>query len=58
MAFDECTPYPCDYDYAKNSMELTHRWLKRGLKRFDETEPLYGHKQTFFQLYRVVYLKI
>jgi queuine tRNA-ribosyltransferase len=50
MAFDECTPYPCDYDYAKNSMELTHRWLKRGLKRFDETEPLYGHKQTFFPI--------
>lgn len=50
MAFDECTPYPCDYDYAKKSMELTHRWLKRGLKRFDEIEPLYGHKQTFFPI--------
>lgn len=50
MAFDECTPYPCDYDYAKKSMDLTHRWLKRGLKRFDETEPLYGHKQTFFPI--------
>ncbi len=50
MAFDECTPYPCDYDYAKKSMELTHRWLKRGLKRFDETEPLYGHSQTFFPI--------
>ena len=50
MAFDECTPYPCDYDYAKKSMELTHRWLKRGLKRFDETESLYGHKQTFFPI--------
>lgn len=50
MAFDECTPYPCDYDYAKKSMELTHRWLKRGLKRFDETEPLYGHNQTFFPI--------
>jgi queuine tRNA-ribosyltransferase len=50
MAFDECTPYPCDYDYAKKSMELTHRWLKRGLKHFDETEPLYGHKQTFFPI--------
>ena len=50
MAFDECTPYPCDYDYAKKSMELTHRWLKRGLKRFDETKPLYGHKQTFFPI--------
>ena len=50
MAFDECTPYPCDYDYAKKSMELTHRWLKRGLKRFDETESIYGHKQTFFPI--------
>ncbi|MBI9055186.1 MAG: tRNA guanosine(34) transglycosylase Tgt [Bacteroidales bacterium] len=50
MAFDECTPYPCDYDYAKKSMELTHRWLGRGLKRFDETDPLYGHKQTFFPI--------
>jgi queuine tRNA-ribosyltransferase len=50
MAFDECTPYPCDYDYAKKSMELTHRWLKRGLERFDETEPLYGHSQTFFPI--------
>jgi len=50
MAFDECTPYPCDYDYAKKSMELTHRWLKRGLQRFDETEPLHGHSQTFFPI--------
>ncbi len=50
MAFDECTPYPCDYDYAKKSMQLTHRWLERGLKRFDETQPLYGHKQTFFPI--------
>lgn len=50
MAFDECTPYPCDYDYAKKSMELTHRWLKRGLDHFDNTEALYGHKQTFFPI--------
>ncbi len=50
MAFDECTPYLCDYDYAKKSMELTHRWLKRGLKRFDETNPLHGHSQTFFPI--------
>jgi len=50
MAFDECTPYPCDYDYAKKSMQLTHRWLERGLRHFDETEPLYGHKQTFFPI--------
>jgi len=48
MAFDECTPYPCDYDYAKKSMQLTHRWLERGIKRFDETEPLYGYQQNYF----------
>jgi len=47
MAFDECTPYPCEYNYAKRSLALTHRWLDRCLKRFDETEPLYGYKQTF-----------
>ncbi len=45
MAFDECPPYPSDYNYAKNSMELTHRWLKRCITRFDSTEDLYGHKQ-------------
>ena len=45
MAFDECPPYPSDYEYAKNSMNLTHRWLKRCIKRFDSTEGLYGHKQ-------------
>lgn len=58
MAFDECTPYPCDYDYAKKSMELTHRWLKRGLQRFDETESLYGHSQTFSPSCKEVFLKI
>ncbi|MBI3502638.1 MAG: tRNA guanosine(34) transglycosylase Tgt [Bacteroidetes bacterium] len=41
MAFDECTPYPCEYTYAKESMDMTHRWLKRCKKRFDETAPLY-----------------
>ncbi|HSH51689.1 MAG TPA: tRNA guanosine(34) transglycosylase Tgt [Bacteroidales bacterium] len=50
MAFDECTPFPCDYNYAKKSMQLTHRWLERGIKRFDETESLYGHKQTYFPI--------
>ena len=45
MAFDECTPYPCDYKYAKNSMERTHRWLKRCCDRVDNTEPKYGHHQ-------------
>lgn len=46
MAFDECTPYPCDYKYAQRSMHMTHRWLERCIKRFDETEPLYGYQQT------------
>ncbi len=50
MAFDECTPYPCDYDYAKNSMEITHRWLDRCMVRFNETEPLYGHDQSLFPI--------
>lgn len=50
MAFDECTPYPCDYEYAKNSMHLTHRWLKRGVEHFAQTEPLYGYSQTFFPI--------
>lgn len=50
MAFDECTPYPCDYSYAKKSMELTHDWLKRCITSFDATEPLYGHEQALFPI--------
>ncbi len=50
MAFDECTPYPCDYRYAKRSMDMTHRWLKRCCDRFDTTEPLYGYSQTLFPI--------
>jgi queuine tRNA-ribosyltransferase len=50
MAFDECTPYPCDYKYAKRSMHMTHRWLERCIKRINETEPLYGHQQTLFPI--------
>ncbi len=50
MALDECTPYPCDFNYAKNSLGLTHRWLKRGIKHFDSTSQKYGHKQTFFPI--------
>lgn len=50
MAFDECTPYPCDYKYAKNSMHMTHRWLKRCCEQFDATEPLYGYSQTLFPI--------
>jgi queuine tRNA-ribosyltransferase len=50
MAFDECTPYPCDYEYAKKSMGMTHRWLQRCCARFDETDPLYGYEQTLFPI--------
>lgn len=50
MAFDECTPYPCDYNYAKRSLDMTHRWLKRCCDRFDSTEPLYGYEQTLFPI--------
>jgi queuine tRNA-ribosyltransferase len=50
MAFDECTPYPCEYGYARNSMEMTHRWLKRCINRFDETSGKYGYRQTLFPI--------
>ncbi|MDM8176302.1 MULTISPECIES: tRNA guanosine(34) transglycosylase Tgt [Olivibacter] len=50
MAFDECTPYPCDYRYAKRSLDMTHRWLKRCCDRFDNTDPLYGYEQTLFPI--------
>ena len=50
MAFDECTPYPCDYHYAKNSMHMTHRWLDRCINRFNETEGVYGHSQALFPI--------
>ena len=50
MAFDECPPYPCDYDYARDSMELTHRWLKRCVDHFSASEPMYGHYQSLFPI--------
>lgn len=50
MAFDECTPYPCEYGYASDSMEMTHRWLKRCIGRFDSTESKYGYNQTLFPI--------
>lgn len=50
MAFDECTPYPCEYKYAQKSMEMTHRWLKRCITRFNETEGKYGYEQTLFPI--------
>ena len=50
MAFDECTPYPCDYDYAANSLDLTHRWLDRCIAHFEQTEPHYGYEQQLFPI--------
>ena len=50
MAFDECTPYPCPYDYAKNSMHLTHRWLIRCQEHFAKTNSKYGHQQSLFPI--------
>ena len=46
MAFDECTPYPCEYDYAKNSMRMTHRWLDRCISHFKNGKEKYGYTQT------------
>ncbi len=50
MALDECAPGTADYDYAKNSLGLTHRWLERGWKRYKETEGLYGYRQAYFPI--------
>ena len=50
MAFDECTPYPCDYDYASRSMDLTHRWLDRVIERYRSEETLYRHHQVLFPI--------
>ena len=50
MAFDECTPYPCKYSYAKNSMEMTHRWLKRCIDHFNNSSPKYDYNQSLFPI--------
>lgn len=50
MAFDECPPGDSDYKYALQSMELTHKWLKRGIDRFDSTGPVYDYSQSFFPI--------
>lgn len=50
MAFDECTPYPCEYDYAKSSMQLTHRWLDRCMAQLEKSPPKYGFNQLFFPI--------
>jgi len=50
MAFDECTPYPCEYGYAAKSIDMTHRWLKRCFDRFNSTQPWYGYNQALFPI--------
>ncbi|MBM3178272.1 MAG: tRNA guanosine(34) transglycosylase Tgt [Bacteroidetes bacterium] len=50
MAFDECTPYPCDYDYAARSLKITHQWLQRCIKRFSETTNKYGYQQALLPI--------
>ena len=50
MALDECPPYPSDYQYAKESMKMTHQWLERGVKHYKNTKELYGHKQAYFPI--------
>ncbi|MEN8804749.1 MAG: tRNA guanosine(34) transglycosylase Tgt, partial [Wenyingzhuangia sp.] len=50
MAFDECTPYPCDYNYAKRSMHMTHRWLNRCINHLEKTPYTYDYAQTFFPI--------
>lgn len=50
MVFDECAPYPCEYKYARKSIDLTHHWLDRAIVRYGETEALWGHKQLLFPI--------
>ncbi len=50
MAFDECAPWPCDYNYAKKSVALTHHWLDRAVTRYSETDPLWGNEQLLFPI--------
>ncbi len=50
MAFDECTPYPCDYRYAERSMKMTHRWLDRSISHLEKTPLKYEHSQAFFPI--------
>ncbi len=50
MVFDECAPWPCDYQYAKNSIALTHHWLDRAVEHFKKTDPLWGYEQFLFPI--------
>jgi queuine tRNA-ribosyltransferase len=58
MAFDECTPYPCDYNYAKRSMHMTHRWLNRCITQLSNLPFKYEYSQAFFRLFKEVFTKI
>lgn len=58
MAFDECTPYPCDYQYAKRSMHMTHRWLDRCINHLEKLPFKYGYSQSFFLLFKGLPIKI
>ncbi len=58
MAFDECTPYPCEYNYAKRSMHMTHRWLKRCINHLEETPLNMDYIKPFFRLFKEVLIKI
>lgn len=50
MAFDECAPFPCDYEYAQKSVALTHRWLDRAIEHFRSTDPVWGYEQFLFPI--------
>jgi queuine tRNA-ribosyltransferase len=50
MAFDECAPWPCEYNYARKSVSLTHQWLDRAVERFRTTDPVYGYEQFLFPI--------
>ena len=50
MAFDECTPYPCEHQYADQSLDMTHRWLRRCIEQFDKTSCSYGYRQSLFPI--------
>ena len=50
MAFDECTPYPCDYAYAKKSLKITHQWLDRCVAHLDKVPTMYGYEQNLFPI--------
>ena len=50
MVLDECLPYPCEYSYAKSSLDLTHDWLDRSIEELNKTKDLYGHRQFMFPI--------